>query len=141
MTRCGDEGLPQPTPALYTAPTMRRLPIRSALLAALLVTSIAALGPACTVEGTTADCSNNVTADGVASAEDGCQQFAVCPSGGPVNCCQDPDLGLDPESCEYQFCLFGYGAARTEAMLRCLDPAGTIGAGGGGTGGGGGDGG
>lgn len=110
---------------------MRRLATRSALLAALFVACIAALGPACTVEGTTADCSNNVTADGIVSDPEGCQQFARCDKGGPVDCCEE----LNPMSCEYQFCLFGYGAARTEAMLRCLDPAGNIGSGGGGTGG------
>lgn len=128
-----DQGLPQPARALYTAPTMRRLATRSALLAALLVASLAALGSACTVEGKTPDCTNNVTADGVVSAEDGCQQFAICDKGSPAACCDQ----LAPETCDYQFCLFGYGAPRTAEMLSCLDPGGAIGQGGGGTGGGG----
>ena len=87
---------------------MRRL-APSALVLAVL--ALGALAPACGSEGTTPDCTNNVTADGVLEpGKEGCQQFAPCIVNGeatdPRACC--PETPAIP--CEQVICLFGYGA-------------------------------
>jgi hypothetical protein len=98
---------------------MRRLAL---LTAPLLLLVLAAIAPACGGgEGTTPECTNNITGDGVTPNENGCQQFAVCERGSPEVCCaEDPNNPPDPNDCEFVICLFGYGVrdARTEQCFQ-----------------------
>ena len=77
---------------------MRRLATPIALLLAAL--ALGSLASACGSEGTTPVCVNNVGADGITPAEDGCQRFAVCPEGRAADCCTVQDspyqTGDDP---------------------------------------------
>jgi hypothetical protein len=113
---------------------MRRL---AHLTAPLLLLVLAALAPACGGGvGTTPDCANNITGDGVTPGENGCQQFAVCNGASPEDCCVE-ELGdpPDPNNCGFVICLFGYGV-RNAQTEQCFQ-GGAGGRGGNGMGGGG----
>lgn len=88
----------------------------SRALASLALALVAALflGTACnSEEGETPTCVQDVTADGHTPTEKGCNPFAPCVVNGTVQpateCCKSVGGG-NPDSYDYQACMYGYGA-------------------------------
>jgi len=105
-------------------------------IAALLLLAPLTIAAACTTEeGTTPECTPNVSGDGIENVEDGCQQFPVCEGDATaVRCCgENTETSID---CGIVTCRLGFGIAKSafSAAERnaCLSEGGTGGSGTGG---------
>lgn len=77
----------------------------SLLLAAAI---LGAIGACTSTSSQTPSCVENVDQTGIHPVADGCEGFAVCPSGAPSTCCQDGDGGALTGN-NLATCLYGYG--------------------------------
>ena len=107
-------------------------------IAVLLLLAPLTIAAACTSEeGTTPECTPNVTDDGVSNVEDGCQQFPACDGDATaVKCCgENTAMSID---CGVVSCRLGFGIPKSAFTAAerdvCLSETG---AGGSGTGAGG----
>src|SRR5215210_4535705 len=114
-----------------TALAALRASLRTLTLAALFAAPIVSEAACSTAEGTTPDCANDVTADGIEpDLNKGCSGFAVCRDQGgneadpKTVCCKDKKT-----ECGLQTCLFGYGAT-TQADFDAACKKGSSGSGG-----------
>jgi hypothetical protein len=63
-----------------------------------------------TEEGVTPKCVQDVNANGNQHLENGCNQFARCEINGQPRPAEDCCEAFDPESIEFDTCMYGYGA-------------------------------
>lgn len=86
---------------------MRKLPLRMASLLHLMIASLALVQAACTDEGVTPTCVENIDPEsGIVKDTEGCHRFPPCIVGGrqvnPIECCKNDKGQFDP------MCVYGY---------------------------------